>query len=141
MANQILAHPFDANLMLRQVSDGNLTATGNTTSKAVFGMIEDGLAVQIVIPSAGGTSPTLAAAVQLSTDNVTFNTVAQNVGGTRTNVAADGEVWVIPFVMPAGRYYVRVAFTVAGTTPNFGAVSAGVIPNPGADYDRSDHWL
>jgi hypothetical protein len=83
----------------------------------------------------------LLVAVQLSTDNTNFYTVAQNVGGARSALASDGEVWVVPFVVPAGRYYARVAFTVTGSTPNFGAVVAGIIPNPGAEYDRKEHWL
>jgi hypothetical protein len=140
MTDAILSHPFDASLMLRDEGAGNLSASANTSSKAVNGVIRKGLAVQIVIPQATGTTPTLLAAVQLSTDDSTFYEVARNFGGAQTP-NTEGDVWIIPFVVPAGRYYVRVAFTVAGTTPDFGEVLAGVIPNPGANYDRDNHWL
>ncbi len=135
----ITVHPFDANLMFR--TQGDLTQDESQGPLKVYGGIRKGLAVQVVVPSAFGANDTILPKVYISTDGSTYNLVAQYAKGA-TKPGSDGLVMIVPFPVIPGANYVKLELdgTAASTTYNFGAVVAGVIPNPGFDYDRANHW-
>jgi hypothetical protein len=139
MAGQINLHPFDAELMFR--TTGDLTQDESSGALIVYGGIRKGLAAQIVVPTAHGANDTFEANVYRSTNGSTYNLVASYAGGV-IKPNADGNVLIVPFpVLPGKQYYkLELKGTAASTTFNFGAVVAGIIPNPGYDYDRTHHW-
>lgn len=137
MAREVNVHPFDAELMLRETADAALDATETVpaTGVEIWG---GSYAVQVVVPTADDPADTLNVEVKLAT----------TVGGTYSTVAASraqtvdsaGEVFVIPFHVPAGKYFVKITNTLTGTSPDFGTAIAGVIPHVPGEYDRKDHF-
>jgi hypothetical protein len=134
-----LLHPFDANLMLR--TTGNLTQNESKGPATIWGGIREGMAVQVVVPTANGANDTLTFKVYTSLDNSTYNLVAGWAKGAAQKPSG-GMTAIIPFPVIPGKQYVKVEFigTAASTTYNFGAVVAGIIPNPGYEWDRTHHW-
>jgi len=120
---------YDSIGMLRKISDAGLTATGNFPANP--GLQIDGtplgtasLFIRVHVPQATGTSPTLDATIQESNDGTTWQTVV-----TFAQIIAAGEY---RRKVQTNRKYIRVACTVAGTTPNFGIVQVGV--ETGSEY-------
>lgn len=134
-----LLHPFDVNLMFRTTAA--LTQAESVGPLKVWGGIREGLAVQIVVPTANGANDTLLPKVYTSTDNSTYNLVAQ-YGAGATKPGTGGKVFIIPFPVNPGKQYIKLELTMtaASTTTNFGTVIAGIIPNPGFEFDRTHHW-
>ncbi len=122
----------DANLMLRQTSDGNLTETAVVGPVEIEGTPIKGLAVRISCPSAfTGTSPTLVAYVRSSTS--TDPSTTDPIVGEKT-ITAYGD-YIIPIV--TNHRSVDVELAVSGTSPNLGAVEVGIVENVGWPWDRS----
>jgi hypothetical protein len=140
MPGKINLHPFDANLMFR--TTGDLTQDESKGPLTVYGGIKNGLAAQIIVPSSAsiGADDKLEANVYRSSDGSTYNLVSQYAEGIITKPSTDGAVWIVPFPVLPGKNYVKLELKGTATTFNFGAVVAGIIPNPGFDYDRTHHW-
>lgn len=138
MAGQISVHAFDANLMFR--TTGSLTQDESKGPLTVWGGMEKGLAAQVIVPSANGANDTILPKVYHSADGSTYNLVAQYAGAQ--TVPTGGLVLIVPFPVLPGKNYIKLELdgTAASTTYDFGAVVAGIIPNPGHDYDRANHW-
>jgi hypothetical protein len=139
MAGQITLHPFDAELMFR--TTGNLTQDESAGILQVWGGIRQGLAAQVIVPSANGANDTILPKIYRSADGSTYNLVSQYAGGAQV-VPSGGLALIVPFPVLPGKNYIKLELdgTAASTTYNFGAVVAGIIPNPGHDYDRTNHW-
>lgn len=113
-------HAYDSSGMLRAAADGNLTATVNGAGLTIRGTPVNGVTVRVHVPSISGTTPTLDLKIQHSDDGATWTDLATfpqintttGVGEYRRRVATP-------------KRDVRYAATVAGTTPNFGAVQIG----------------
>lgn len=129
---------FDANLMFR--TTGNLTQDESLGPITVYGGIQDGLAVRVVVPTANGANDTILPTVFLSSDGSTYNIAARYAKGA-TKPTSSGMELIVPFAVPAGKWYVKLELdgTAASTTYNFGVVQAGIVENPGFDWDRSTH--
>lgn len=112
--------PFDAQAVYRDgATDGNLTASGNSSSIRMTYMKKP-FRVVVVVPSVAGTGATLDIAVQHSDDNITFTNLR-----SFPQITAKG-VYELP--VATEKPYTRLAFTVGGTGANFGAVSAYMVP-------------
>jgi hypothetical protein len=125
-------------MMLR--TTGSLTAAESVGPVTVWGGIKEGLAVQVVVPTANGANDTILPRVYVSADNSTYNLVSTyREGATKPS---GGKVFIIPFPVKPGKQYVKLELivTIASTTTNFGTVFAGIIPNPGMEFDRTHHW-
>ena len=117
---------LDANLMLRAAAAGALD--GNETGSWFdLGATQKGpLSVLIMVPSAGGTTPTLDIEIQESTDGSTL----------------DGDQTQVPQITAAGVYrtakvykrHIRFVATTGGSSPDFGAVEIG--PTIGGDQEK-----
>jgi len=124
----------DTNLMLRQTSDGNLTASATLTAKEINGTFAKGMALQINAPTAfTGTSPTLTVSIYGDTDASSGATSDDSLIATVAPITAYGE-HIIPFSTP--KRSVVVELTVAGTSPNLGAVEVGIVENVGKAWSR-----
>lgn len=125
-----LAVVFDTNLQFRSTS-ASLTATETSATVEIpGGTPTDGLALVIDIPKRD-VGDTLAITLTHSTDNSTFTTLE-----TLETVASITATNSVPFKLvrrfySRNRYY-RTVMTVAGTSPDFGAVQARV--------GSSDEW-
>jgi len=120
---------YDTLGMMRKSTDGNLTATASLPANP--GLQIDGtplgtagLFIRVHVPQATGTTPTLDLRIQESADGTTWQTVV-----TFAQITAAGQ-YRRKYV--SNRKYVRTDYTVAGTTPNFGAVQVGV--ETGSEY-------
>ena len=111
---------FDALLMLRTTADGSLTATGTCAGVDISQTPADGATARVVVPAAVDTT-TLVVEVQVAdTDtDASYETVAQS-----ETISATGE-YNIRFA--TARKYARCKLSVAGTTPDFGAVQIGIV--------------
>ena len=89
-----------------------VTTTSNSASQDNSTSSTSGAVAHLHITAVSGTTPTLAAVVQHSTNNSTWSTL-----GSFTTASAIGSE-VITVTGTVNRY-VRVAFTVGGTTPSF----------------------
>ena len=127
---------FDANLMFR--TTGTLTTDESVGPLTVYGGIQDGLAARIVVPSAYGANDTVLPKVYSSLDGNTYNLVAQYAEGA-VKPGSSGLELIVPFPVIPGKQYIKLELevTVASTTANFGTVQAGIVGNPGFDWDRS----
>lgn len=85
------------------------TANGNGTGKRAAAHTQARLTLDVTARS--GTTPTLDVAVQTSGDGTTWSTVASFA--QKTNVGAERKVF------SGLDEFVRVTWTLAGTTPNF----------------------
>lgn len=130
---------FDSLLMFR--TTGSLTQDESCGPVTVWGGIQNGLAARVVVPSANGANDTLLPKIYSSDDNSTYNLVAQYVGGA-TKIPTGGMEFIIPFIVKPGKQYIKLELdgTAASTTYNFGAVQAGVVSNPGFDWERSSNF-
>lgn len=130
---------YDANLMLR--TTGSLTASESVGPLTVWGGIHKGLAVRAVVPSSFGINDTVLPKVYISDDNSTYNLVAQYADGA-SKIPTGGKVFIVPFVMPPGKHYVKLELvvTAASTTSTYGVVTAGIVINPGFDWERSSNF-
>lgn len=137
MAREVNIHPFDAELMLREGEDVlDATETWPTFSdREIWG---GQYALQMVVPTAADPADTLTIEVKLADAAAgPYNTVAAS--GPHS-VDSEGEVFVIPFHVPAGKHFIKITSTLTGTSPNFGAVYAGIVPHVPGEYDRKDHF-
>jgi hypothetical protein len=122
---------FDAIGMIRKTSDGNLTVTANLPANP--GLLVDSLGiggtgtsafVRITVPQATGTTPTADLVIQDSPDGSTWKDRF-----TFDQITAAG---VYRGAFATKQKFVRVKQTIAGTTPNFGAVQIGF--ETGSEY-------
>ena len=108
---------IDSQLVLRDSGDGDLTANEQAEAFVDFGLggMLNGLTFEVIVPAAGGTSPTVDIKIQASSDG--------------TNPV--GEEHVLPQISAKGTYYItfnsryqyfRWYATVGGTSPDFGEV-------------------
>lgn len=137
MAREVNLHPFDDALMLRETADGALDATETVpaTGIEIWG---GSYAVQVVVPTTAVVTDTLNIEVKLATTvGGTYSTVAASRAQT---VSADGEVFIVPFDVPAGKYFVKITNTLVGATANFGTAIAGIVPRVPREYNRKAHW-
>lgn len=128
---------FDAELMFR--TTGALTQDESLGPVVVYGGIVHGLAARVVVPTANGANDTIQGKIYRSTDGSTYHLIAQWAKGNGEKPGSTGLEMIIPFPVLPGKQYVKLELdgTAASTTYNFGTVVAGVIENPGHDYDRS----
>jgi len=111
---------FDTLLMLRKTTDGSLTTTGTCAGVGIYGTPVKGMAAKIVVPTAAATTTLLAELQAADTDaDGSYATIAQS-----ESITAAGE-YAIRFA--TRRTYVRAKFSVAGTSPDFGAVQMGIV--------------
>ncbi|RME37940.1 MAG: hypothetical protein D6794_06145 [Deltaproteobacteria bacterium] len=117
---------LDNDLILRDSSAGNLTASETGSSVDFGGGDSRAMTYVVVVPQASGTSPTLDAKVQESDDGSTWRDVL-----SFPQITASGTYRVTAQL--DGRYR-RCVLTVGGTSPDFGAVI--VAPELGGRYDE-----
>jgi hypothetical protein len=126
---------LDKNLLLRQTSDGNLTASETARAGVDYGAGDrEPLSYVMKVTQATGTTPTLVAKIQESDDNSNWVDLAnfENNASTPSNTINAAGVYIVSF--RSSKRYRRAHLTVGGTTPNFGAVEIG--PDVGGDYLR-----
>jgi len=111
---------FDTLLMLRTSDDGSLTTTGTCSGVEINGTPADGVTAKVVVPAAASTT-TLVVEVQVADTDAdgSYATVAQSEA-----ISATGE-YSIRFA--TRRKYARGQYSVAGTSPDFGAVEVGIV--------------
>lgn len=126
----------DSDLMLRQTSDGDLTADANLTVKELEGTPMEGLALRVSCPTAfTGTSPSLTVVVRSSTSTTAPTTATTRIIGQK-KIDAYGD-YIIPFVDPHARA-ILVELDVAGTSPHIGAIEVAIInKNLGMEWTRA----
>lgn len=116
---------FDNNLLFS--NNGTLTATGNSSIVDVGKWPADGAWVELVVTGAvSGTTPTLDAQIRYS-DASDFSSGVEN-GPTWPQVTATG--FTRALLCQSKRRYARITYTVGGTTPSFGGVTAGIVSGP-----------
>ncbi len=132
---------FDANLMFRTTA--NLTQDESLGPLVVYGGQCDGLAARVIVPGQGGAgnygaNDTILPRIYTSSDGSTYNLVSTYAKGAQKPGTGSLDL-VIPFPVFTGKRYVKIELdvTVASTSANFGVVTAGIIENPGFDWDRS----
>lgn len=133
-----MSHLFDADLMFYTEKD--VTTDESVGPLEVWGSIEKGLSVRVLVEDAYGANDTMLPMVHLSANNSTYNLVAQyHKGATKVK---GGYEFLIPFICPPGKWYAKLelAVTVASTTPLFTDVVAGIVPNVGDVFSRTNHW-
>ncbi len=114
--------PYDVKAAYRDgTTAGDLTATSVSTALAHPTFMKRGARVDVVVPQATGTSPTLQVEFQHSDDGVTF-TAKETFSPTITAAGS------YSFEVLTPRRYSRLRFVVGGTNPNFGRVSAYLVP-------------
>lgn len=130
---------YDANLMLR--TTGALTASETVGPLTVWGGIHKGLAVRVVVPSSYGINDTVLPKVYTSADNSTYNLIAQYADGA-SKIPSGGKVFIVPFQVTPGKQYIKLELvvTAASTTSTYGTVTAGIVENPGFDWERSSNF-
>ncbi len=113
---------FDTLLMLRASAEGSLTTTGTCEGLDVGETPVDGMTAKVVVPAAA-TETTLVVEVQVADTDAdgSYETIAQS-----ETISAVGE-YSVRFATQ--RRYVRGKYSVAGTSPDFGAVQAGIVPH------------
>lgn len=110
---------FDTLLMLRSSGDGSLTTTGTCSGVTINGTPAGGATAKVVVPAAA-TTTTLLVEIQVADTDAdgSYATVAQS-----ESISAAGE-YAIRFA--TRRTYARCKVSVAGTSPDFGAVQIGI---------------
>ena len=133
-----MSHPFDAELMFKTGAD--VTASESAVTLTVWGQVEKGAAVRVVVEDAFGANDTMLPVVHVSQDGTNFYQSIEAVEGA-TKVKG-GYEFLIPFPVAAGKNYVKLELrvTAASTTSQFDDVYAGIIPNIGPGFDRQSHW-
>ena len=107
---------FDSNLLFSNAAV--TTATGNSTALDIKKTPADGVTVEIAVTAASGTTPTLNAVVKESDDNSTYNDVV-----TFAQITTTGR---FTRVVQSKKRYLRITYTVGGTTPSF-TITAGIV--------------
>lgn len=110
---------YDANLAFRATTD-SLTATETSSALTINGTPAGGLALVIDIPKQS-VGDTMQVTLQHSTDNSTYTTLLQVETVASTTVAITDPKKIIRRFHTRAKY-VRTVTTVAGTSPDFGAV-------------------
>ncbi len=114
--------PYDVNAAYRNGAvAGNLTATSTSTALAHPTYMKKGVRVDVVVPQATGTNPSLQIEFQHSDDGTTFTT-KETLSPTITAAGTYSYEVLTP------RRFSRLRFVVGGTSPNFGPVSAYLVP-------------
>lgn len=133
-----MTHPFDAELMFDTGTD--LTADISYDAIEVWGQIEKGMAVRVVVEDAFGANDTMLPKVHVSTDGTNYNMVIEAIDGAVK--VKGGYEFMIPFPVFPGKTYVKLELdlTVASTTAEFKDVYAGIVPNVGQPFDRTSNW-
>ena len=121
---------FDNDLFLRTTGAGSLTATETSAGVAIKGTPLKGLAAVVNIPKKS-VGDTVLAKVQHSTNDATYTDLVSFETVASVTVASTTPIQLVRRFATELKY-VRVELTVAGTTPDFGAVSV-VIGN-------ADQW-
>lgn len=116
------AGAFDSLLMLRPSSEGSLTTTGTCSGVQINETPADGMTAKISVPAAAATTTLL----------VEIEAAGTDADGSYIRVAASETIsaagaYCVRFATQ--RPYVRAKFSVAGTTPDFGAVEVGIVPH------------
>lgn len=107
---------FDANLLF---SDGvTVTTTANSSAVHEYKTPAAGIPVEIAVTAATGTSPTMDVVCQESDDDSTYNTVV-----TFPQITTTG---VFTRVVQSKKAYLRMTYTIGGTSPSF-TVKSGVV--------------
>jgi len=112
---------FDNELMYR--------TTGSLTTNASLGPVTHrdtgirGMGVRISVPSSTEATAELLARVWVSADNSTYTLKCTAEAGYQT--ASGGLEFYIP--LSTTKKYSKLELLVSGTTPNFGAVQAGLV--------------
>jgi hypothetical protein len=121
---------------------GAFTTNESSSGIKVWGGIREGMAAQVVVPSGYGANDTITGNVYTSTDDSTYVLVSKWAKGTAQKPGTTGFVMIIPFPVRPGKQYIKLELlaTAASTTETFGTVVAGIIPNPGYEFDRTGHW-
>lgn len=110
---------YDSNLAFRNTTD-SLTQTETATGIAINGTPAGGLALVIIIPKKS-IGDTMQVTLQHSTDDNTYtNLVVDETVASVTEASTVSERRVKRFY--TRNKYVRTVTTVAGTSPDFGAV-------------------
>lgn len=113
----------DANLFFRDTT-ASLTGTETSSALAINGTPAGGLAIIVEIPK-GSIGDTMQVTLQHSTDDSTYTTlVACETVASQTEAVTTPRKIVRRFYTRAK--YVKTVTTVAGTSPDFGAVSIRV---------------
>lgn len=134
-----MTHPFDANLMFYTEKDVTQSESAGAVLQ-VWGQVDKGLAARIICEDAFGANDTVLPKVYLSTDGSTYNLVAQARQGAVK--PKGGYEWMIPFPCAPGKNYVKLELivTAASTTMTLTDVVAGIVPNVGGVFDRTNHF-
>lgn len=108
---------------LRSVSDGALTTTASSPSWDISELSDqvpgehigfERLGIYTRITAVSGTTPTMAVALEVSEDNTNWETLTDALTGLN---AAGVKTALVTSAYPAR--YIRLKFTIAGTTPSF----------------------
>ena len=136
---------FDANMMFRTTAA--LTQSESLGPITVYGGQQCGLAARVIVPGNGGAgdygaNDTVLPRVYASSDGSTYNLVSTYAKGAQKPGTGNLEL-IVPFPVFVGKRYIKLELvvTVASTSPNFGTVFAGIVQNPGFDWDRSSDSL
>jgi hypothetical protein len=115
---------FDDLLMLIDGdSDGSLTTTGTYSGVEVDESPVSGLTFEVRVPAAASTTTLDIDIQQADTDaDGSYATIASfpQITAAASKISIGAYVW---------KDYVRASVSVAGTSPDFGAVSLGIVPN------------
>lgn len=112
------AGPFDVNLMMRESTDGSLTAAGTYAGIQVSETPVGGIPIRAVIPAAF-TTTLLTLIIEAADTDVEASYVEI---GRFEPIGAVGEY---VHRITTQRSWLRLKVEVAGTTPDFGAVEVG----------------
>ncbi len=114
--------PYDVKAAYRDgATAGDLTDTSVSTALAHPTFMKKGVRVEVVVPQAEGTSPTLKIEFQHSDDGVNFTT-KETLSPTIT------EAGTYSYEVLTPRRFSRLRFVVEDTDSNFGPVSAYLVP-------------
>jgi len=115
----------DGDFMLRDGST-DLTSTENCTGKHVGASPYQGMKALVHVPEADDAADTLDIHFEDSPDDVTYTDLE---GGAMTQITGTTSAATYEFLLPKWTGpYLRAVCTVAGTTPDFGAVTIGLTP-------------
>lgn len=110
----------DNNLFLRTSGAGSLTATETATAVTINGTPKGGLGISVIIPKQS-VGDTVQVSLQHSTDNSTFTNLLTMETIASSTVAITTTLEIKRRFHTKAKY-VRTVTTVAGTSPDYGAV-------------------
>jgi hypothetical protein len=127
---------FDNTLMFR--TTGNLTQSESSSALTIRGTPVKGIAARVVVPGSTGTTTSVLPRLWVSADNSSFYLASTYPKGAITLAASGTGEYIVPLTaLHTEGKYVKLELVVTGTTPNFGAVVAGLVLGVGGDWDRS----